>query len=131
MKVLVATRITQGDHDGDYSWTVDGELVTPASPPCSNAECGCLRGFAGLGSSRATTTAMVVDLPHVDDYVLTNAVLDSLTRGGWLNIVGLGGQLEMIDDHVDTIMTVASRYPVGTIVSKDGTTISVRESLAA
>jgi hypothetical protein len=62
MLVLVATRETQGNDDGDYCWTVEGELVTPVTFECCVPEsCGCGRGFPGLVSATATTTAMVVD----------------------------------------------------------------------
>ena len=84
MKVLVATHITQGNETGDYCWAVDGELVTPIGLVCNNRSCGCERGFPGLGSSHATTTALVVDLAHIGRVELATAVHDSLQRGGWL-----------------------------------------------
>src|SRR4029078_5543731 len=75
MKVLVATRRSQGDRKGDFSFCVPGELVYLASIcDCDllfpKHGCGCSRGFAGLSSLRATTTAEVVDLDFtVADYV--------------------------------------------------------------
>ena len=59
MKVLVATRATQDAQRGDFSFTVDGELVTAAGFECANPRCGCDRGFGGLASHRSTTTAEV------------------------------------------------------------------------
>ena len=62
MRVLVATRRSQGDHPGDYCFTFEGELVTPLLPDCSApGRCGCPRGFDGLESDRSTTTTVIVD----------------------------------------------------------------------
>lgn len=68
MKVLVATRRTQGARDNDFSDTVEGELVFDAGP-CedvtdpANWNCACAVGFWGVASGELTTTAMVADLP--------------------------------------------------------------------
>ena len=63
MRVLVATSEGQGTQPGDYCWTVEGEIVlTGPLLECADPHrCGCGRGFPGLGSARATTTATVVD----------------------------------------------------------------------
>ena len=37
MLVLVATNELQGTAPGDYAWTVEGELVTPAATECAGA----------------------------------------------------------------------------------------------
>lgn len=67
MKVLVATSRTQGARDNDYHWCVDGELVRMGEVcECDQGDpdggCGCGRGFAGLNSHRATTTALVAEI---------------------------------------------------------------------
>lgn len=82
MKVLVATREGQGSLETDYCRTVDGEPVYVQAEDCSRPECGCDRGFAGLSSSRATTTAQVVDRPDMSLADLKAALTDSLTRDG-------------------------------------------------
>ena len=87
MKVLVATSRTQGARSDDYNWCIDGELVWIQEPcACDRAgchTCGCGRGFAGLTSHRATTTAEVKDIDGFtrEDYVL--ALRTSLSDGGW------------------------------------------------
>jgi hypothetical protein len=87
MKVLVATARTQGARDNDYNWCIEGELVRIGEVCALNrAEpdggCGCGRGFGGLNSQRATTTAMVADTPlGRAEYV--EAVRSSLQQQGW------------------------------------------------
>jgi len=146
MKVLVATHITQGNDQGDYCWAVDGELVTPLGLVCSNSQCGCERGFPGLASSSATTTAMVVDLAHIGRAELETAVHDSLQRGGWLTDgVGsddLDDDLDDDDDddltdeefiaaHVDAIIKSAGSFPIGSILCRSRDRVFARQSLAA
>ena len=70
MLVLIATNELQGTAPDDYAWTVEGELVTPVATECASADrCGCARGFPGLESARATTTAMVDAI--IDEHVST------------------------------------------------------------
>ena len=85
MLVLIATNEQQGSDPADYSFTVEGELVTPLANECaSGGQCGCNRGFPGLASGFATTTAMVVDRPGVTEDDLRDAVF-GLDGPGWLD----------------------------------------------
>ncbi|MCU1387554.1 MAG: hypothetical protein JWL72_892 [Ilumatobacteraceae bacterium] len=131
MKVLVATHITQGDDIGDYCATVEGELVTPAIPPCRDRLCGCARGFTGLGSAHGTTTAIVADLAHIDEHLLSNSVLDFLRRTGRFDGLSTSAQYTLIMDHTYAIIRAAKDHPIGTVVCRTGKSIFVRESLAA
>src|SRR5688572_11664790 len=88
MLVLIATNELQGTAPGDYAWTVEGELVTPVVTECASGErCGCNRGFPGLASGKATTTAMIVDRPGVEVSDVRDAVYDWLDRGGWIDLL--------------------------------------------
>lgn len=128
MLVLVATNEGQGELPGDYAWTVEGELVTPVVAECASGDrCGCTRGFPGLASSRATTTAMVVDLPHITEPELRDAVLASLERGGWLDLIPdeeadeiIG---ELVDEHVERITEVCAHFGSGALVGRRGTQV--------
>lgn len=127
MKVLVATNETQGQRPDDYAWTVEGELVTPLAVECSSPDrCGCGRGFSGLGSSRATTTAMVVELPGLTPAALRRAFGDSLDREGWTTHLDDAEVAELIDSHVLAVREVCARYPVGTVVTRAGTMVHAR-----
>ena len=149
MLVLIATNELQGTTPGDYSFTVEGELVTPLTAECASGErCGCNRGFPGLASGFATTTAMVVDRPGVTEDDLRDAVFDWLDRCGWIDLFedtaveraassidddefDLDGDVDdliesIIDEHVDCIHEVCSTYPVGTVVVRLGDLVMTR-----
>ena len=132
MKVLVATKECQGELPGDYSWTVEGELVTPVvGECCSPKKCGCGRGFPGLASSRATTTAKVVDQPELDRDELWDVLHDSLERQGWLKHLEGDEIDEVVDEHIACIEIVCASYPIGTIVGRWGTNVWSRSMSAA
>jgi hypothetical protein len=87
MKVLVATARTQGDRPNDYHFCIEGELVR-INEVCArdrgdpDGGCGCGRGFGGLNSHRATTTARIAEVPlSLADYAL--AIRSSLQQQGW------------------------------------------------
>jgi hypothetical protein len=121
MRVLVATNTTQGEHTGDYCWTVEGELVTPVVMPCSSpTQCGCGRGFPGLASSRATTTALVADRPDLEREEVALAFRESLARGGWLYGLTHDEVDEVVDDHLHDVTLICEAFPVGSVVRRDG-----------
>ena len=85
MLVLIATNELQGTAADDYHFTVEGELVTPLAAECASGDrCGCARGFPGLASGFATTTAIFPELPGVTEDDLRDAVFDWLDRSGWI-----------------------------------------------
>jgi hypothetical protein len=132
VKVLVASREGQGRVEGDYSFTVEGELVTPVVfECCSSDRCGCSRGFAGLASSRATTTAEVADRPDLTRDELCQAVEDSLWRDGWLTHLTEEERAELVDEHVRQIELVGRAFPAGTLVCRYGGSVWSRDGLDA
>ena len=151
MLVLIATNELQGTAPDDYAWTVEGELVTPVATECAEGDrCGCARGFPGLASDRATTTAMITERPGVTEDDLRDAVADWLDRGGWLDLLksaaversiaaGHDGCLDMteladidatveaiVDEHVEMISQVCASFPEGTVVERHGTLVMAR-----
>jgi hypothetical protein len=149
MLVLIATNELQGTSPDDYSFTVEGELVTPLAAECASGEqCGCDRGFPGLASGFATTTAMVVERPGVTEDDLRDAVFDWLDRTGWIDLFeetarerasiddddlefDVDGDVDdliesIIDEHVDCIHQVCTAYPIGTVVVRRGTRVMTR-----
>jgi hypothetical protein len=151
MLVLIATNELQGTSPDDYSFTVEGELVTPLAAECASGDsCGCARGFPGLASGFATTTAMVAERPGVTEEDLRDAVFDWLDRTGWIELFeetardramlpfdGADAELDVdgdvddliesiIDEHVDCIHQICTAYPVGTVVVRRGTRVMTR-----
>jgi hypothetical protein len=128
MLVLVATTETQGEMSEDYAWTVDGELVTPLVEQCSTPfTCGCGRGFPGLASERATTTAMVVDRPELSPQMFRTVLADALERGGWAARREDAAFQALVDQHLRCIDHVCAMFPVGTVVNRCGEQIFARE----
>lgn len=116
MKVLVATAQTQGIRLGDYHWCVEGELVRigevcrrdRADP---DGGCGCGRGFGGLNSHRATTTARVADVPlTLGEYA--EAIRSSLEQQGW------GDCPDCAEREAVDLVDLASGWPVDTVVER-------------
>ena len=147
MLVLVATNELQGTTPDDYTFTVEGELVTPLASECASGDrCGCARGFPGLASGFATTTAMVVDRPGVTEADLRDAVYDWLDRGGWIDLLeqtaddrtavldddlARSDEIDwivegIIDEHLELIRQVCDAYPAGSIIVRHGTMVRTR-----
>jgi hypothetical protein len=126
MKVLVATTETQGMFEDDYCWAVDGELVYIQAVSCPDPLCGCTRGFAGLSSARATTTAVVVDRPHLQIGDLADALTDSLQRGGWLRGSSDNETAEMVGELLTMLVNITEPAEVGSVVRRNGDLAYVR-----
>ena len=86
MKVLAATRQTQGWRDNDFCSTVEGELVFFAPFECSRGfvddDCGCRRSMAGLVRHRATTTIKVIEREDLDPETYFVLIADGLESQG-------------------------------------------------
>jgi hypothetical protein len=116
MKVLVATTESQGERETDYNWTVEGELVWIQEPCATDMRrlpqaCGCGRGFAGLASHRATSTAKVVDQPELSVADFTTAIRTSIGDGGW--------PPEWAEIIAQDLLDFAAAWEVGTVVERD------------
>lgn len=119
MKLLVATKETQGDRKNDFSWTADGEYLlmgfvcdTDRGDP--DGGCGCGRSFEGLSSLRATTTGKVVEAPiRRDEFV--SQVIESMTRAGW---AGMDDFHRVCEERADEIEAFIEELPIGTIIGR-------------
>jgi hypothetical protein len=126
MKVLVATTETQGQRTNDFSYCVEGELVT-VGLVCArdrrdpDGGCGCGRAFAGLNSHRGTTTAKVKEIElSKADYV--EALRSSLSQQGW--------PTSDVRELATWLVQLVSEWAVGTIVERRIDDILVRKSEA-
>lgn len=145
MRVLIATDHLQGSASTDHHDAVDGEIVMPVVVECGVPACDrCLRGWIGLVSHGATTTAMVVDRPGVTPVDLRRRVHDWLDRAGVVDTVvqaveagayEVAGQpvddpvvavAELVEVHVAEIREVCDAFAVGTTVSRLGGLVAAR-----
>jgi hypothetical protein len=124
------------DEDGEFSFTVPGELCFPTYPcdaqeqaPVDVCSCGCTTAWAGLVSRCGTTCATVVEL-DVDPGVLVDMLID----------FGAGDDREAArearDDillrlsgeaFVDRLSGALASFEVGDLLWRDRNTIGVRE----
>jgi len=127
MKVLVATARTQGARRNDYNWCVEGELLW-TQEPCADdrrnpdGPCGCGRGFAGMNSHRATTTAVVAELPQLDRAGFVLALRASLGDQGWPAV--------WADELADGLIELAGLWPVGTVIERRVDEFGPRDEVA-
>lgn len=123
MKLLVATSKTQGDEPGDYDFCVPGEIlwitmVCDTDRLYPERGCGCGRGFGGLISHRATTTAEVAerDFSEAD---LRLAIRTSLTDQGWLSAkLSKQQAAAFVEEVVEDVRAIAEPLPVGFTVRR-------------
>lgn len=127
MKVFVATAQGQGTGAGDFSWTIEGELVRLPGLTCDCPDCGCDRAMAGLASSKATTTFTVVDRPELDQDAYRAVFRDALAREGWINDSQVDD--DGIDDWIDEHLALARQFPVGEVLEVAGGVVHIRRGL--
>jgi hypothetical protein len=145
MLVLIATDELQGTAPDDHHCAVDGELVVPKVLECPDSLCDvCRRGWFGLVSHGATTTAMVVDRPGVTEADLRRRIHDWLDCTGtidWIVSAAESGEYqvdglivqdpvaavaELVDAHLHEIRLICQAFVIGTTVSRLGTLVSSR-----
>lgn len=127
MYVLAATNETQGDRDDDYGWTIDGELVFVPTIECRAPGCGCDRGFAGVTSHRATTTAMVVHRPELDSGDDWDAIFDAMRDRGY-GLAGDDDLADAVDGLVAAVQALGAVAGDRTVVGRSGPRLSVRRA---
>lgn len=126
MKVLVATTTSQGERAGDFSWTLEGELVRLPLLECHDAErCGCGRGFAGVASHLSTTTARVADLP-MEHHDYASAITADIASDVPMSPDDPHFR-HAADLEVSYLVAMADAYPAGTILERDGDRVRPRQ----
>ena len=80
--------------------------------------CGCGRAFSGLNSARATTTAVVADVPLCETEV-REAYRSGLTAQGWINPRMSEPEVgEFLDEVVGVATHIAEHFQVGTVLGR-------------
>lgn len=125
MRLLTATARGQGERDNDFNWCIEGELVIPPMTVCRadandpDGGCGCGRGFGGLSSHRATTTALLREIVGIDRHDYVMAIQASLEAQGW----GRHGA----DLIVDEMLALTAALPLDAVIERRLDTIQVRQ----
>jgi hypothetical protein len=87
MKVLVATKDTQGRRQNDFCFVPEGELVTFPTFECTSGtvddHCGCGRSMTGVRCRKATTTFKVVEMAGMTPARLARVIMQSQRAGGF------------------------------------------------
>lgn len=109
--MLVATSQGQRDHDDDYCFTIDGELVSMPFGPCPDELCDCTPSAFGLSSSRGTTTVTVADVPDLTEDTYLDAFRDAMERMGWLPALETDDLEPWVRWHID----LAAAVPDGAV----------------
>ena len=115
LKLFVATRI--GSEDGDYSHTVDGELVRlPVT--CDTPGCECGRAMTGMASGQSTTTFTIRDL-DMDREMYRELLWSTLVRDAWVT-EGDPEDDEWVNKLVTLHLDLAEGFDVGVPLRLNG-----------
>ncbi len=115
MKILVATKQTQGQRASDFSFTQEGEIVMLDDDHDGEAvdgDCGCQRSMVGMNSGKSTTTFQVIEA--------------DFTRGDFINMIQraradiaeLGVSADNITAEANYLLDLAARFNAGSIVER-------------
>jgi hypothetical protein len=121
MKILVATRETQGQRKRDFSWTEEGEPVRFGYEDAMNGKYGCHRrkSFLGMKSSRDTVIMKVVETDiTMEDYIAM--IQKTLETSGWISDENRDEFSTWAKDDAAELVRIANAFPVGMIVEKRG-----------
>lgn len=126
MKILVASKRTQGQRTNDFYHLRDGEpvylgFVCDRDLEDPDGGCGCGRSFSGFDSQVGGTTAEVVESP-LDRAAFQTRLRESLTKGGYGELIDAA----TLRAFGEELLTLAEAFPVGTILERRGEEIVAR-----
>lgn len=128
IKVLVATRKTQGQRANDFCFVPEGEIVTFAfecDDEGPDGSCGCMRSMSGMLARKGTTTMEVQERQITQDE-LQAMIIKHLQEGGWGKIIGKNLAWTAKSDARELIR-IAGQFTPGTIIEKRGNVFQERK----
>lgn len=128
MKVLVATKQTQGRRPDDFSYTLAGELVRWPPVVCDCDDCGCARAMEGLASHRGTTTFTVAERADLDPDDYRRLMVSHLLDGGWITGGPDNEENDWARPFIELHIVAAGEFDVGEILEIRNGQIDVRTS---
>lgn len=115
MKLFVATRV--GSEDGDFSHTVEGELVRlPVT--CDTPGCDCGKAMTGMASGQSTTTFTIRDL-DITGEMYHEILWSTLERDTWVT-EGNTEDEEWVGKLVALHLDLAAGFEVGVPLRLNG-----------
>ena len=128
MKLLVATKKTQGERGNDFNFCEEGEIVSFAME-CDreniDGHCGCRRSMSGMDNHKGTTTMLVAELDMTLEE-LRAKWMTSMTDAGWLKGKNKEREARWCRQECDRLIKAAASFGVGDVVEKRGDTIQKR-----
>lgn len=138
MRVLVATKDTQGRRKNDFCWAQEGEVVGFSGFECDgesvDGSCGCKRSMSGKFTLKATTTVKVVERTMtIED--LERTFIAALNKGQWIDPkLKSPMDAEFIagaKSDAAEIVRIAACFEVGAVLEKRGSKFAERRRLAS
>ena len=132
MRVLVATKETQGHRATDFCLSEEGELVCfplECEEESIDAECGCKRSLYGVKTGKATTTFRVAEREALSLPKLTG-VLTSLLVVTRYRLTKELARAEA-EQTASSLAALASGFPEGTVLERRGDEFVVRSRRSA
>jgi hypothetical protein len=122
MKIIVATKETQGKRQNDFSFAEEGELLYFGAIECDgeaiDGRCGCRRSMSGLKTGRATTTFKVVETDEMTIDGLSVKIAGRLKTAGWAN--SPDEAMNAAKDDAKGLVEVANHFDAGDILERRG-----------
>lgn len=126
MKLLVATKETQGARANDFHGANENEIVV-FSFECDgetvDGSCGCRRAMTGVNSSGGTTTFKVVESDWTSEK-LKNVFFQRYKKIG----MEIEEAEEMSEESSLDLIEVANQFSIGQIIERRGYDFQVRNT---
>lgn len=134
MKVLVATKETQGQRSNDFCHCEEGEVLyfgSECDGESVDGSCGCRRSMSGTNTLCATTTMQVVEREDIADVqALADMLYQAAAKGGWTDGDNDQEWKDINLTEAKSLVDLVSDFPVGTVLERRGEYVKVRNCAA-
>jgi hypothetical protein len=121
MKLIVATKETQGQCKDDFCFADEGEIVVVSDCDNLHGSCGCDRSMVGVRSTGGTTTMLVVEA----DITREQYIEQLRTANG--DYAGCDLSDAFFAAQADVLLELAAEFPVGTVIERKGDDFEQRD----
>jgi hypothetical protein len=125
MKVLVATKESQGTRSNDFHCANENEIVVfgfECDGETVDGRCGCRRSMTGIFSSKASTTFKIVESDWtLEDY--KNAITQRLVK----NSLNADEAKEIAEEMSSELAEVANQFSLNQIIERRGHKFEIRD----